>query len=173
MDIKNLKELYEHMEWANATVWSAIMACENGKIDSKVRDYFYHLHMVEFAFLRVWQSEGRETPYPVFDDSKELMLWGYSYYKKIFEYFITLIDEKIAEPISVPWAEMVEKRIGRMPQTTTIGETMLQVVLHSTYHRGQINHRLREIGGEPPLVDYIAWVWLDRPSANWPTVLSN
>ena len=35
---------------------------------------------------------------------------------------------------------------------------------HSTYHRGQVNARLREIGAEPPLVDYIAWLWFDRPA---------
>jgi len=172
MDIKSLKELYKHMEWADAKVWTAVMASENGKIDSKLKDYFYHLHMVEFAFLRLWESEARENPYPTFEDRKELMLWGHSYYKKIFEYFETLSDEKIVEPIIVPWSEMIEKRIGRAPQTTTISETMLQVTLHSTYHRGQINSRLREIGGEPPLVDYIAWVWLDRPSADWPFIIS-
>ena len=35
---------------------------------------------------------------------------------------------------------------------------------------GQINARLREIGGEPPLVDYIAWIWLGRPTVNWPSI---
>ena len=42
---------------------------------------------------------------------------------------------------------------------------MLQVALHSMYHRGQINARLRDFGGNPPLVDFIAWVWLGRPAA--------
>ena len=28
--------------------------------------------------------------------------------------------------------------------------------------------RLREVGGTPPLVDYIAWVWFSRPDAPWP-----
>ena len=48
-----------------------------------------------------------------------------------------------------------------------IAESMLQVALHSQYHRGQINARLRALGGEPPRVDYIIWLWLGRPPADW------
>jgi len=47
---------------------------------------------------------------------------------------------------------------------------MLQVPLHSQYHRGQINARLRAVGGEPPRVDYIVWVWLGRPGAHWESI---
>ncbi len=42
-----------------------------------------------------------------------------------------------------------------------------QVANHSTYHRGQVNRSLRQLGGEPPLVDYIAWVWFGKPKAEW------
>jgi hypothetical protein len=27
--------------------------------------------------------------------------------------------------------------------------------------------RLRELGVEPPLSDFIAWIWMDRPEADW------
>jgi uncharacterized damage-inducible protein DinB len=67
----------------------------------------------------------------------------------------------------------VEQRLGRRPEPTTIGETALQVVFHSTYHRGQINARLRTVGVESSLVDYIAWVWLGRPEPEWPSVPSH
>ena len=96
------------------------------------------------------------------------MLWGRSYYSEAVAYLATLNDDQLSRPMPVPWATMVEKRLGRAPETTTIGETALQVALHSTYHRGQVNARLREAGGEPPLVDYIAWVWLGRPAPVWP-----
>ena len=42
--------------------------------------------------------------------------------------------------------------------------------MHSTYHRGQVNVRLRELGGEPQLVDFIAWVWEGKPRAVWDDV---
>jgi uncharacterized damage-inducible protein DinB len=39
--------------------------------------------------------------------------------------------------------------------------------MHTAYHRGQISTRIREIGGEPPLIDYLYWVWAGRPSPGW------
>jgi uncharacterized damage-inducible protein DinB len=156
------------MEWADALVWTSVLAAEAGRTDAKLRDVLYHLHLVQRAFLRTWRGEPRETPYPTFDDAESLMRWGRTYYSEAFNHLATLDDEQVAKAMPVPWAAMVEQRLGRAPETTTVAETALQVALHSTYHRGQINARLREVGGEPPLTDYIAWVWLGRPAASWP-----
>jgi uncharacterized damage-inducible protein DinB len=172
MDINTLTDLYRHMEWADASVWAAVIASESGRSDAKLREYLHHAHVVQRAFLRAWRGEPREAPYPTFDDTSSLMLWGQTYYGEVFAHLGNLNDEKVSEPMPVPWATMVEQRLGRRPETTTIGETVLQVALHSLYHRGQINARLREVGGEPPLVDYIAWVWLGRPEADWLSVTS-
>jgi uncharacterized damage-inducible protein DinB len=46
-------------------------------------------------------------------------------------------------------------------------DAMYQVVSHSSYHRGQVNTRIRKIGGEPPLTDFIAWIWRGKPSSEW------
>jgi uncharacterized damage-inducible protein DinB len=170
MNVNTLTDLYRHMEWADAAVWTSVLANESGPEDAKIRAYLYHLHMVQRAFLRTWRGEARETPYPTFNDAQSLMLWGRAYYGEAFAHLRTLSDEMVSEPMPVPWASMVERRLGRAPETTTIGETVLQVALHSLYHRGQINTRLRDVGVAPPLVDYIAWVWLGRPEPDWPFV---
>jgi uncharacterized damage-inducible protein DinB len=44
----------------------------------------------------------------------------------------------------------------------------MQISLHSTYHRGQIATRMRELGAEPAATDFILWVFLDKPAASWP-----
>jgi uncharacterized damage-inducible protein DinB len=69
--------------------------------------------------------------------------------------------------IQIPWSVFMERRIGKKVVPATLEETMLQVASHSTYHRAQINIRLREIGGEPPMTDFIAWVWLGKPKVDW------
>ena len=69
--------------------------------------------------------------------------------------------------VSMPWVKAFEAQLGRTLSTPTLGETIFQVTSHSTYHRGQVNARLREVGGEPPLVDYIAWIWFGRPEPDW------
>ena len=167
MKLSNLNELYRHMEWADASVWRALLASDAARADTKLRELFYHLHMVQRAFLRVWRGEPRDTPYPTFEDAEALMDWGRSYYSDAFAQLESFTDDALLKPLNVPWASMVKKLIGRAPEETTLGETALQVALHSLYHRGQINARLRELGGEPPLVDYIAWIWLGRPQADW------
>jgi uncharacterized damage-inducible protein DinB len=40
-------------------------------------------------------------------------------------------------------------------------------VLHTQHHRGQVCTRLREVGGEPPTVDFIVWLWENRPDPTW------
>jgi uncharacterized damage-inducible protein DinB len=162
-----LIDLYQHMEWADAAVWASVLVSEAAQTDARLQKYLYHLHVTQRAFLRAWRNEPREDPYPTFNDARSLMLWARGYYSAAFAYLGGPSDEKLSEPMPVPWAAMVERRLGRAPGTTTLGETALQVAMHSLYHIGQINTRLREIGGEPPLVDYIAWVWLGRPSPEW------
>jgi uncharacterized damage-inducible protein DinB len=77
-------------------------------------------------------------------------------------------EEQLDDMKEVAWKRWVEKAIGRAPGPTTLGEMMMQVSQHSTYHRGQVNARLRDRGGAPPLTDYIAWLWLEKPDAEWP-----
>jgi uncharacterized damage-inducible protein DinB len=168
MNIDALTDLYRHMEWADASVWTSVMASSSGQTDTKLRDYLYHLHFVQYAFLKTWRSEPLEMPKQTFDDARSLMLWGRAYYGKALAHLETLSDERLSEPMALAWAGMVEQAIGRAPETTTVGETVLQVAMHSLYHRGQINARLREVGENPPLVDYIAWVWFGRPVPEWP-----
>lgn len=166
MNLSELRDLYRHMEWADASVWQAVFRSENAVADQKLRDYFYHLHLVQRAFLNAWRNESA-APFPTFEDATSVREWGRSYYDEVFVHLERLSDQEIAKPMQLPWAEYVEKQIGRVPASITIGETMLQVPLHSLYHRGQINARLREVSGEPPTVDYIIWVWLEKPAASW------
>lgn len=76
-------------------------------------------------------------------------------------------DATLQRPIVTPGLTRYEEQMGRRFDTPTLAETMLQVASHSTYHRGQVNARLRELGGEPPLVNYIAWIWFGRPEPEW------
>lgn len=167
MNLNDLNDLYRHMEWADASVWRAVMSSDAARADAKLREWSYHVHMVQRAFLRVWQGETRYRPFPEFEDVESLIDWARSYYPGLFAQLKSWTDEDLAKPLNVPWASRLTKPLGREPENTTLGQTAQQVAMHSLYHRGQINARLRELGGEPPLVDYIAWLWLGRPQADW------
>jgi uncharacterized damage-inducible protein DinB len=162
------QELYRHMEWADAAVWKAVLSHDAARSDELLLKYFYHLHLTQRAFLRLWRGEPRETPYPEFTEAGAMMAWGKSWFPEAFAWLETVVGETLSSPMNAPWAKAVERRIGRPPAGTTLDDTILQVAMHSQYHRGQINSRLREIGGDPPMVDYIAWIWYGKPGAEWP-----
>ena len=82
------------------------------------------------------------------------------------EYLEGLEAEALERRIEFPWAEQLVERFGS-PESATLAETILQITSHTTYHRGQVNTRLRELGGEPRLVDFIAWIWLGKPTPEW------
>jgi hypothetical protein len=125
MNLNALTDLYRHMEWADASVWRAVHASAEARADQKLRDYFYHLHLVQRAFLRAWRGEPRDKPYPTFDDLRELMAWGRSYFGEVFEHFETLNEKQISQPAQLPWADLVEKELGRKPESLSVAEMII------------------------------------------------
>src|SRR5215813_1229212 len=113
MQLETIKELYAHMQWADASVWRAVLASEAACGDPKVRGLFHHLHLVQHAFLRAWRGVSPETPYPTFDDSQSVMNWGHEYYLQVSKHFQTLTDDGIANMMQLPWAEIVSRELGR------------------------------------------------------------
>lgn len=157
------------MEWADAEVWRAVMAHEPARQDQRVRNLLTHLHLVQRLFLILWTKQPFDPTRgePDFATAGELRTWAQTYYPEANRFLEALDEWILKELVEMPWARSLEARIGRTISMPTVGETIQQVASHSTYHRGQINARLREVGGEPPLVDYIAWIWFGRPAPNW------
>jgi uncharacterized damage-inducible protein DinB len=163
-----MTDLFRHMEWADATVWAAVP--DNLPPDKRLAELLVHIHVVQRAFLMVWTGgdvrEAFRNPED-FQSLGDLRHWAQTYYAAAHAFARDLDDQRLTAPLAMPWAAQLAEQLGRPVGATCLGETCLQVVSHSTYHRGQVNARLREIGAEPPLVDYIAWLWFDRPAPEW------
>ena len=73
-----------------------------------------------------------------------------------------------------PWLEALqESQLSRVVETPyfqgrqiPVRDALLQVCLHSQGHRAQCAARLRELGGTPPVSDFIFWVE-DQPLPEW------
>jgi len=157
------------MEWADAEVWRAVLAHAGARQDARLRDLLLHLHVVQRGFLLVWRAQAFPAMPRVaeFEDIADLRAWAQPYYPDARQFLDGLDAAALTRGVTMPWVEAYEKRLARTFSTPTLAETIFQVTSHSTYHRGQVNARLREVGGEPPLVDYIAWVWFGRPEPDW------
>lgn len=159
-----LYDLFKHMRWADATEWQAIFKTNDAENDGKIKGLTVHIHMVQHAYLCLWEKLPLKMPDAEdFKDLQSVAKWGDEFYEKIFGFLDCLEVEKLNNPLEIPWIKYFESKIGKVPDSITIAESILQVALHSTYHRGQVNTRLRELGGEPPLVDYLFWILQNRP----------
>jgi uncharacterized damage-inducible protein DinB len=164
-----IADLFRHMEWADATVWNAVLQHEECEADATLRDRLVHIHGVQRAFFSIWTGSAIDYPDArAFPSLGALCRWGREYHAAAAP-FVTEETRDLQAIVVLPWAEQVVARFGTI-HDTTLAETMIQVTSHSTYHRGQVNARLRELGAVPPLVDYIGWIWLNRPAPAWPDV---
>lgn len=164
-----LRELYDHLEWAEATVWTAALSSPAAASDADLRKLLQHIHSTQRVFLEVWTEQPVGKHYRLeFPSLGELYRWTRPYYAEVRQFLAQITEDRLAIPTPVPWARLFRAQLGRDAEVTTMGETLFQVTSHSTYHRAQVNSRLRALGSEPPLVDYIAWLWRGRPAPVWP-----
>lgn len=163
-----LLDLAAHMEWADALVWSTTLQSGPARADERVKTWLHHIHTVQRAFTSIWQGGTPDlVALSSFADVPALGAWGRAGHAELRAFLATADDEALARTVKLPWAGRAIERPDAVAHPT-LAETAHQVAMHSMHHRGQINARLRELGAEPPLVDYIAWIWRGRPDAPWP-----
>jgi len=119
--------------------------------------------MVQRAFL--WAVGDRAAVLTVTTPEEFLSLAALKQYARgtheAFDRFLADVTEaRLEERIAMPWFK-------DPPLSITVTEALTQCAMHSHYHRGQNATRLRELGGEPPLTDLIAWYWKGRPAPVW------
>ncbi|MGD8305329.1 MAG: DinB family protein [Ignavibacteria bacterium] len=167
-DVSYLGSLLKHMEWADAKVWQSILKLPAVNNDSVIKTFVYHIHAVQRAFFYVWTEQPLEFPDEKdFNQLIDIAKWGGDYYMEQDTYLKSINEEMLARELDIPWIKRLEEVIGKEPSKATLGESMLHVAMHTSYHRGQLNKRIRELGGEPQLIDLIVWIWKGKPKANW------
>jgi uncharacterized damage-inducible protein DinB len=167
-----LNEVMRHMEWADAIVWKSVLSLPRARSDERLRDCLYHMHAVQWAYLQIWRDASPDLPEASsFEDLTAIHAWGREYYRRLAEQGDWLEVAAVQRPVHFPWAEQLAERFGG-PAPATLAEAILQITSHTTYHRGQVNMRLRELEADPPLTDFIAWVWMSKPEADWKVSVS-
>ena len=165
MDLGDCRTLLGHAEWADALVWRSVTTW--GREDVELRAKLHHLHIVQWTYLHIWRGEQvRPREASTIPNLLAIRGWAREYYRELPSYLASLATTAIGDPVRFPWSERLGQRFGRA-RSATWAESVVQVAMHSAHHRGQVARRLRELGSEPPLGDFIAWVWADRPDADW------
>jgi uncharacterized damage-inducible protein DinB len=116
---------------------------------------------LQHAFLWITgpRTTGFENKEAVdFASSTELKKYAREGLAKLND-FVRSVDPARADTIEVPWF--------RPPAKITIRQALTQAAMHSHYHRGQNATRFRELGGVPPMTDFIVWLHKGQPAAQW------
>lgn len=154
-----LKDLLSHQAWADAVFFWAWAA--SGAVDDEdLRARTDHLVSTQEAFLRVLKGDAvdiPERPLPNFQDLKARCEASHQVYRALGR---GLDDASLARTVRVPW-------FPDPPCLVPVSDVLLQVCLHTQHHRGQNMTRLKALGATPKNVDYLIWLWKQKPEARW------
>ncbi len=167
MDRRDFSDLLTHMEWADALAWRAVRHLPQALTDERLKYLFHHVHLVQSVYLQAWRGDPfHATELSSYADLAAIEAWARPYYRDALAFAHAVDESKLNEPMEFPWTSLIIEKFG-VVRPATLGESAWQVLSHSAYHRGQIATRIREIGGEPPLVDFLVWVWGGKPAPEW------
>lgn len=168
METCEYEKLVAHMEWADALVWQRVFSVAEAHASEEMRRRLHHVHLVQHLYVQVWRGEPLQvTKSSAFESLEAIQEWAKPIYAQTSDYVRSLTPERLRIPVTFPWAEQVKASLGAFHPATT-GQSLLQITSHTTYHRGQVCAHLRQLGGEPPLTDFISWIWQGQPAPDWP-----
>jgi uncharacterized damage-inducible protein DinB len=152
-----INELFRHNYWARDR---QLQACQSlteeqflrplGSSFSSIRDTFTHLIAAEWFWLDSWR--GRPPGPMLLPEEFPTLLAVRECWRKVEsemnEYLAGLSDEALLRPITYmdPDGKTWTHILWRM---------MMHLTHHQSYHRGQVATMLRQLGIQPPDVDFL------------------
>jgi len=156
-----LDELYAHQEWADAEHWRAFEGHPAALTDKALSERLLHIHMVQHAYLWIMGPRTSEFAFKKpedFPSMADLKKYAQRGLEEVGEFLKKTDQNRLEEFIEVPWFK---------PMKISVRHALTQAAMHSHYHRGQNATRLRELGGAPPMTDFIVWLRAGQPAAQW------
>ena len=155
-----LRDLLAHAEWANAVFFHA-WAKSPARDHEEMRRRVGHIIGVQQGFLAILRGETpsgpTDGPPASFEDLKAR---ARDCHAGLRDFAAALGPEGLARTVRIVW-------FPDPPCVITVAEALVQVAMHTQHHRGQCMTRLKDFGGEPKNVDWIIWLWKQRPQARW------
>ena len=154
-----LRDLVQHKAWASAALLSAIRQSDAASDDEALRTLLHHIILAN----RFWLFSCLSRPFVVEGESQ--VPGSLAAVADLFQATHDLEADWISRAGESDMAHRLEGPL--IPGgSCSIAHAYLQVCLHSQGHRSQCATRLRSLGGQPPVTDFIVWL-TNRPSPQW------
>ena len=144
--LENLRRQLAYDDWANRGTLASLAI--SGRPPMKALEVLAHLLGAESLWYgRIRAADEPAEVWPRLDpDGCGARI------DELKRHWIVLLDELTFEGLSrsVDYTNSLGE-----PWTSTVGDILQHVVLHSAYHRGQIAAELRRNGSEPAYTDFI------------------
>ncbi len=144
-----IEKLYAHVTWADDRTLEALRAAED--LPAKALELYAHVVAAELVWLA--RLEERVAEVPVWPRWSVAECAGHAARAQegFAEVLAALAEADLDHPVH--YANSAGQEFD-----TPVGEILVHVALHGSYHRGQVALLLREAGEEPAATDYIAYV---------------
>jgi uncharacterized damage-inducible protein DinB len=145
VEVAQFRRLFEHDAWANA---AALASLRVGPAPGQARAWMAHIVGAEHLWLaRLHQRPPELAVWPELDlDACATRLTELA--GEWMECLASLDEDGLRDGVAYRNSK------GEF-WTSTVSDILTHVVLHASYHRGQIAAAVRQAGGEPAYTDFI------------------
>lgn len=160
MNVAELTDLYDYNTWAHELVFESVTGLTKEQYERVVGGSFpsvrltlEHVLATEVVWLSRWEghSLGDAPDYSGIADFNSLIRMWRSFRSRQAGFIASLADDELSKPIAIRTRSGIET-------VQPLGDTMLHVVNHASYHRGQLAALVRQVGGTPRGTDYFLYL---------------
>ena len=152
-----LNELFEYNAWARDRQLQACAALTEeqfvrplGNSFPSVRDTLAHLAAVEWIWLERWRGRSpRSLPSTQKFSTLAALTEGWRVTEREMREYLSGLNEDALDQV------MTYVNTRGQTWTYSLWRTVLHLLNHQSYHRGQVTTLLRQLETEPPPVDFL------------------
>jgi len=157
--LETIRLLHDYTRWADGRMFDAVAKLspeqwtkDLGSSLKSARDTVVHVVSAQWIWLSRWKGESPKgmwspadfpTPSSIREKSEALA-------KDLAAFAAEQTPESVAKPLNY-------KNLKGEPMSYPLGQLMLHMANHSTYHRGQVTTLLRQLGAQPISTDFVLY----------------
>lgn len=159
MDVNFIRGMYDYNRWANDRVLRAALPVsseeftrELGSSFSSLRDTLVHVLGAEWIWLERWKGNSPKTLLPPedFPGVESISTKLHKIEEERSEFICSLSDAQLE--IQITYTNLKGQQF-----TYALGQQMIHVVNHSSYHRGQATTLLRQLNASVLSTDLLLY----------------